>query len=67
LPRPLTGIVFHYDTFISDTGGSPCEAAWLSSNPNVKVRVLCPPTNTRTMKVRILYIWYLLSVFLGAY
>lgn len=56
LPRPLTGIVFHYDTFISDTGGSPCEAAWLSSDPNLKVRVLCPPTNTETMKVRILCI-----------
>lgn len=51
LPRPLTGIVFHYDTFISDTGGSPCEAAWLASNSNIKVRVLCPPTNIRTMKV----------------
>ncbi|KAK3396182.1 hypothetical protein B0T20DRAFT_263632 [Sordaria brevicollis] len=50
LPHPLTGIVFHYDTFISDTGGSPCEAAWLSSNPNIKVRVLCPPTNIRTMR-----------------
>ncbi|KAK0612356.1 hypothetical protein B0T17DRAFT_593382 [Bombardia bombarda] len=50
LPRPLTGIVFHYDTFISDTGGSPCEAAWLSSNPSIKVRVLCPPTNIQTMK-----------------
>ncbi|KAK4443718.1 hypothetical protein QBC34DRAFT_310525 [Podospora aff. communis PSN243] len=50
LPRPLTGIVFHYDTFISDTGGSPCEAAWLSSNKDIKVRVLCPPTNIRTMK-----------------
>lgn len=50
LPHPLTGIVFHYDTFISDTGGSPCEVAWLSSNPNIKVRVLCPPTNIRTMR-----------------
>ncbi|KAL2020478.1 hypothetical protein VTK56DRAFT_8363 [Thermocarpiscus australiensis] len=50
LPRPLTGIVFHYDTFISDSGGSPCEVAWLSSNPNIKVRVLCPPTNIRTMQ-----------------
>ncbi|KAK3331156.1 hypothetical protein B0H66DRAFT_598651 [Apodospora peruviana] len=50
LPRPLTGIVFHYDTFISDTGGSPCEVAWLSSNPNIKVRVLCPPTNIRIMR-----------------
>jgi hypothetical protein len=52
LPRPLTGIVFHYDTFISDTGGSACEAAWLSSNKDINVRVLCPPTNIRTMKVR---------------
>jgi len=51
LPRPLTGIVFHYDTFTSDSGGSPCEAAWLSSNPSIKVRVLCPPTNIRTLKV----------------
>ncbi|OAQ95714.1 hypothetical protein LLEC1_04041, partial [Akanthomyces lecanii] len=45
LPRPLTGIVFHYDTFNSDVGGTPSEAAYLSSNPNVKVRVLCAPTN----------------------
>ena len=51
LPRPLTGIVFHYDTFISDSGGSPCEVAWLSSNRDIKVRVLCPPTNIRTMQV----------------
>ncbi|KAK4215871.1 hypothetical protein QBC37DRAFT_280832 [Rhypophila decipiens] len=50
LPRPLTGILFHYDTFVSDTGGSPCEAAWLSTNPKIKVRVLCPPTNLGTMK-----------------
>ncbi|XWW98757.1 hypothetical protein V2A60_006759 [Cordyceps javanica] len=45
LPRPLTGVVFHYDTFNSDTCGAPSEAAYLSSNPNVKVRVLCAPTN----------------------
>ncbi|KAI1934078.1 hypothetical protein LOZ66_006171 [Ophidiomyces ophidiicola] len=32
LPHPLTGVLFHYDTFISDNGGSPCEAAFLSSN-----------------------------------
>ncbi|TVY83558.1 hypothetical protein LSUE1_G003602 [Lachnellula suecica] len=50
LPRPLTGLVFHYDTFISDEGGSPCEAAFLSSNPDVKVRVLCAPTNIGTIK-----------------
>lgn len=51
LPRPLTGLVFHYDTFICDEGGSPCEAAYLSSDPNIKVRVLCSPTNVQTIKV----------------
>lgn len=51
LPRPLTGIVFHYDTFISDSGGSPCEAAFLSSNAGVRVRVFCPPTNVQQIKV----------------
>ncbi|KAI1204319.1 uncharacterized protein F4807DRAFT_447666 [Annulohypoxylon truncatum] len=50
LPKPLTGIVFHYDTFISDSGGIPCEAAYLSTDPRVKVRVLCPPTNVTTIK-----------------
>lgn len=50
LPRPLTGIVFHYDTFISDTGGSPCEAAFLSTHPDVSVRVLCAPTNVATIR-----------------
>jgi hypothetical protein len=52
LPKPLTGIVFHYDTFVSDTAGSPCEAAYLASNSCVKVRVLCAPTNIRVMEVR---------------
>jgi hypothetical protein len=51
LPNPLTGVVFHYDTFISDTMGSPCEAAFLSSHPDVEVRVLCSPTNLHTMRV----------------
>ncbi|RAK89292.1 hypothetical protein BO79DRAFT_146640 [Aspergillus costaricaensis CBS 115574] len=36
LPNPLTGLVFHYDTFFSDVTGSPCEAAFLSSHPDVK-------------------------------
>nr|KMM70717.1 hypothetical protein CPAG_07028 [Coccidioides posadasii RMSCC 3488] len=30
LSNPLTGLVFHYDTFICDTGGSSREAAFLS-------------------------------------
>lgn len=51
LPRPLAGLVFHYDTFISDTGGMPCEAAYLSSDPAVSVRVLCAPSNIGNIKV----------------
>ncbi|KAM0124285.1 hypothetical protein ACHAO1_011086 [Botrytis cinerea] len=50
LVNPLTGLVFHYDTFISDKGGSPCEAAFLSSNPDITVRVLCSPANLYTIK-----------------
>ncbi|KAG8664849.1 hypothetical protein FPOAC2_10321 [Fusarium poae] len=45
LPHPLAGLVFHYDTFVSDTGGMPCEAAYIASNTDVKVRVLCAPSN----------------------
>lgn len=52
LPRPLTGIVFHYDTFNSEIGGSPAEAAYLSSSPDVQVRVLCAPTNRVKVEVR---------------
>lgn len=50
LPRPLTGIVFHYDTFVSDTGSSPYEAAFLSTNQNASVRVFCAPTNVTTIR-----------------
>ncbi|KAM0348447.1 hypothetical protein ACHAP4_010962 [Fusarium culmorum] len=50
LLRPLTGLVFHYDTFVSDTGGMPCEAAYLASNEDVKVRVLCAPSNVLHIK-----------------
>ncbi|KAJ5873621.1 uncharacterized protein N7473_013180 [Penicillium subrubescens] len=50
LLNPLTAVVFHYDTFICDNGGSPCEAAFLASNPTIKVRVLCAPTNLRTIQ-----------------
>lgn len=51
LSNPLTAVVFHYDTFICDDGGSPCEAAFLSSNSKIQVRVLCAPTNLRTLQV----------------
>jgi hypothetical protein len=51
VPRPANGIVFHYDTFISDWGGSPCEAAFLASNPEIKIRILCSPTNFDAVEV----------------
>lgn len=58
LPEPLTGIVFHFDPFLSEDRGNPCEAAYLSSHPQVKVRVLCPPTNVGPIKVCSLYsVW----------
>ncbi|KAI1328109.1 hypothetical protein F5Y16DRAFT_409972 [Xylariaceae sp. FL0255] len=50
LQNPLTGMVFHYDDYASDSRVSPCEAAYLSSDPSVKVRVLCSPTNIETLK-----------------
>ncbi|KAK0367601.1 hypothetical protein CLIM01_15041 [Colletotrichum limetticola] len=50
LPYPLTGIVFHYDSFVSDSGGLPCEAAFIASHEEVSVRVLCAPTNVRTIQ-----------------
>jgi hypothetical protein len=50
LDSPLAALVFHYDSFTSDIKGTPCEAAHLSSNPNMKVRVLCSPTNLQTIK-----------------
>ena len=51
LKKALTGIVFHYDTFVADTGGSPCEAACLASHQSLDVRVLCAPTNIVQIKV----------------
>lgn len=52
LSRQLTGLVFHYDTFTSEGGGAPCEAAHLASRKEVSVRVLCAPTNLRVIQVR---------------
>lgn len=51
LLNPLTAVIFHYDTFICDNGGSPCEAAFLASHSNIRVRVLCAPTNLLTIQV----------------
>ena len=51
LHKPLAGLAFHYDSFISDERGTAYEAAYISSNPKIKVRVLCSLTNLQTVKV----------------
>ncbi|KAI8315579.1 hypothetical protein K4K59_001189 [Colletotrichum sp. SAR11_240] len=40
LTLPLTGIIFHYDSFVSDSGGLPYEAAFLASNKEVSIEPL---------------------------
>ena len=44
LPNPLTGLVFHYDSFSSAVGGQACEAAYLCSS-GIEVTVLVSPSN----------------------
>ncbi|KLU93221.1 hypothetical protein MAPG_12158, partial [Magnaporthiopsis poae ATCC 64411] len=52
LPRSLTGIVFHYDTFVTDAGGEPCEAAYLASNSAVKkVYAAIPGVTVRPLRL----------------
>jgi hypothetical protein len=51
LTKPLSGLLFHYDNFIGDKKGIPCEAAHLATGGNIKVRVLCAPTNFKAIKV----------------
>ena len=49
LPRPLAGMVFHYDKFTSFSSGQLCEAAYLCSS-GIPVRVLVSPSNYWAMK-----------------
>lgn len=49
LPRPLTGLVMHYDNFTNDTTTQLCEAAYLCSS-GIPVNVLVCPSNIWTMK-----------------
>ena len=49
LPRPLAGMIFHYDRYSSYTSGQLCEAAYLCS-ADIPVRVLVSPTNFKTMQ-----------------
>ena len=48
LPNPLTGLVFHYDSFTSAVGGQACEAAYLCSS-GMEVTVLVSPSNLTRM------------------
>lgn len=49
LPRPLAGMVFHYDKFTGFSASQICEAAYLSS-PGIPVTVLVSPSNRHRMK-----------------
>ena len=48
LANPLTGLVFHYDSFTSAVGGQACEAAYLCSS-EMQVTVLVSPSNLTRM------------------
>ncbi|KAG9772795.1 hypothetical protein KCU88_g6032, partial [Aureobasidium melanogenum] len=48
-PRPLAGLVFHFDHFTGPDSTQVCEAAYLCSS-GVPVRVLVSPTNYHMMK-----------------
>lgn len=50
LPSPLSALVLHYDTFVGNSGGQCCEAAYLATNPAIKVKVLCAPTSLRAIR-----------------
>lgn len=49
LPKPLAGIVFHYDKFSSFSSSQICEAAYLCSS-GIPVQVLVSPSNFWRMK-----------------
>lgn len=44
LSHPMTGMVFHFDSFTSGSATQICEAAYLASS-GIPVRVLVPPSN----------------------
>lgn len=49
LPRPLPGMVFHYDKFTGFSASSICEAAYLS-DPGIAVTVLVSASNFYRMR-----------------
>ncbi|EAA65162.1 hypothetical protein AN9238.2 [Aspergillus nidulans FGSC A4] len=47
-------VVFHYDTFIGDQGGSPCEAAFLATSPKCPSEgSLCPQQISEIFRFKI--------------
>lgn len=48
-PRPLAGLVFHFDKFTNPDSTQVCEAAYLCSS-GVPVRILVSPSNYYAMK-----------------
>lgn len=48
LPRPLAGLVFHYDKFAGLSSSQICEAAYLCSK-GIRVNVLVSPSRYHTM------------------
>ena len=49
LPKPLAGIVFHYDRFTSFSNSQICEAAYICSS-GIPVKVLVSPSNLSRMQ-----------------
>lgn len=49
LPKPLSGIIFHYDRFTGTAAHQVCEAAYLCS-AGIPIRVLVSPSNYEAMK-----------------
>ncbi|KIV80639.1 hypothetical protein PV11_08127 [Exophiala sideris] len=47
-PKPLAGLVFHYDRFSGDASTQLCEAAYLCT-AGIPVRILVSPSNFRAM------------------
>ncbi|OAP57508.1 hypothetical protein AYL99_08246 [Fonsecaea erecta] len=47
-PKPLAGLIFHYDKFTSSESTQFCEAAYLCSS-GIPVRVLVSPSNIHAM------------------
>jgi hypothetical protein len=49
LPKPLAALVFHHDSFSSNSRTQACEAAYLCSS-GIPVRVLVSPSNIQQMR-----------------